>query len=173
MIGNKIKELRTNQNLTQEDLAQKLFISRQTISRWENGQTTPTTDNLIELSTFFAVDINHFKNTPLTENVILESERTETVITETNTKKERLAWKENKYIVMGIFLLMAIAPFIHVWALPLSVYAFMYSKKKEVQHYQLIRLIALTSMLYFVTHLLIFLVGLFNLTESTTVITVD
>jgi len=49
-IGNYIKQLRNNVGLTQKQLADKLNVSFQAVSKWENGDTLPGTDILIELS---------------------------------------------------------------------------------------------------------------------------
>lgn len=38
--------LRKNNNLTQEEMAKKLFVTRQAVSRWENGETVPNVDTL-------------------------------------------------------------------------------------------------------------------------------
>ena len=57
-VGEKIQNLRKNLNMSQEELGQKLFVSKQTISQWENGQTIPTTDNLIRLKEIFNVPID-------------------------------------------------------------------------------------------------------------------
>ena len=40
-LGNRIKELRKAQNINQDELAEKLFVSRQTISNWENDKSYP------------------------------------------------------------------------------------------------------------------------------------
>lgn len=60
MIARKIKELRLESDISQQELADKLYVSRQTVSRWESGKTSPTMDNLIVLSNFFEVDLNFF-----------------------------------------------------------------------------------------------------------------
>ena len=41
-----IRELRTKKGLSQDELAEKVFVSRQAVSRWENGETVPNTDTL-------------------------------------------------------------------------------------------------------------------------------
>ena len=45
-----ILELRTRSGLSQEELAEKVFVTRQAVSRWENGDTTPNTETLKLLS---------------------------------------------------------------------------------------------------------------------------
>ena len=51
-------ELRTKKGLSQEELAEKIFVTRQAVSRWENGETIPNVDTLKLLSKFFDVSIN-------------------------------------------------------------------------------------------------------------------
>lgn len=49
-IGNRISELRKAKGYTQEYVAEQLGVSRQAVSKWEQDQTSPSTDNLIALS---------------------------------------------------------------------------------------------------------------------------
>ncbi len=57
-------ELRTNKGLSQEELAEKVFVTRQAVSRWENGETVPNTETLKLLSKFFDVSINTLLGAP-------------------------------------------------------------------------------------------------------------
>ncbi|MFK4335045.1 transcriptional regulator with XRE-family HTH domain [Bacillus sp. RC240] len=57
-IGKKIKHLRLINNMTQEDVASQLFISRQVISKWELGKSLPDLTNLLALSNLFNVSID-------------------------------------------------------------------------------------------------------------------
>ncbi len=57
-IGNKIYELRKAQNLSQEALAEKLGVARQTISKWELGETSPDLRQAKRLADFFGVSLN-------------------------------------------------------------------------------------------------------------------
>lgn len=59
-----IKELREKNHLTQEQMAERLMISRQAVSRWENGETQPDTESLKLLSKEFNVSINTLLGTP-------------------------------------------------------------------------------------------------------------
>ncbi len=56
-IGKFIKELRLEKGYSQEDLAGKLYISRQSISKWENGQTAPSMSIMIRLAEIFDVTV--------------------------------------------------------------------------------------------------------------------
>ena len=57
-------ELRTKKGLSQDELAEKVFVSRQAVSRWENGETTPNTETLKLLSKLFDVSINTLLGSP-------------------------------------------------------------------------------------------------------------
>ena len=62
--GNILYELRTKNGLSQDELAQKLFVTRQAVSRWENGETVPNTETLKLLSKLFNVSINTLLGSP-------------------------------------------------------------------------------------------------------------
>ena len=55
MISDNIKKYRKENNLSQDELAEKLGVSRQSISLWETGQTQPTIENIIALARIFNV----------------------------------------------------------------------------------------------------------------------
>ena len=57
-------ELRKKNNLTQDELAEKLYITRQAVSRWESGETIPNIETLKSLSKLFDVSINTLLGSP-------------------------------------------------------------------------------------------------------------
>lgn len=59
-----IRELRTKKGLSQDELAEKVFVTRQAVSRWETGETTPNTETLKLLSKLFDVSINTLLGSP-------------------------------------------------------------------------------------------------------------
>ncbi len=59
-----IAKLRKEHSLSQDELAAKLFVTRQAVSRWENGDTTPNVDTLKSLSALFDVSINTLLGSP-------------------------------------------------------------------------------------------------------------
>lgn len=71
-IGEKIAYYRKRAEMSQEELGQQLFVTRQTVSQWENDQTIPTVENLMRLCEIFKLSMNDFfeqnvcaeKNTP-------------------------------------------------------------------------------------------------------------
>jgi transcriptional regulator with XRE-family HTH domain len=57
-FNEKLQELRKSKGLTQEELAEKLFVSRAAISKWESGRGYPSIDSLKEISRYFSVTID-------------------------------------------------------------------------------------------------------------------
>lgn len=106
-VGKFIALLRKEKNITQDELAEKVFVARNTISKWERGVYIPTPDMLLTLSNMFDVTINE----------ILAGER----LTEKNKKeidsipleiiKEKEKIKKVAYVI-GIVLLISIISFL-------------------------------------------------------------
>lgn len=59
-----LHKLRTEKGLSQDELAEKVFVTRQAVSRWENGETVPNTETLKLLSKLFDVSINTLLGSP-------------------------------------------------------------------------------------------------------------
>lgn len=57
-FSEKLQELRESRNLTQEELAEALFVSRTAVSKWESGRGYPSIDSLKEISRYFSVTID-------------------------------------------------------------------------------------------------------------------
>ena len=57
-FNEKLQKLRTNENLTQEELAEKLYVSRAAISKWESGRRYPSIDSLKAIAEYFHVTID-------------------------------------------------------------------------------------------------------------------
>jgi transcriptional regulator with XRE-family HTH domain len=55
MFGDTIKNLRLSHNISQVQLANKLSVSKQTISNWENNNILPSIEMLVKISAFFSV----------------------------------------------------------------------------------------------------------------------
>ena len=62
-FNEKLQQLRKNKGLTQEELAEKLYVSRTAISKWESGRGYPNIDSLKEISGFFSVSIDELLST--------------------------------------------------------------------------------------------------------------
>ena len=57
-VGKNIKQLRTKNKMTQEEFAQALFVTRQTVSNNETGKSNPDIDTIIKIAELFKVDTN-------------------------------------------------------------------------------------------------------------------
>ena len=61
-IGAFLKDLRKERNITQEQLAEEMNVSRRTVSRWETGSNMPDLDILIDISEYYDVDLREILN---------------------------------------------------------------------------------------------------------------
>ena len=74
-FSEKIKEIRKKQNLTQEQFAEKIFVSRNAVAKWESNRGYPDIQNLISISEIFGVSLDDLiKNDKKLKNrIILDS----------------------------------------------------------------------------------------------------
>lgn len=70
-LGNKITELRKQLNLSQEELAEKVGVTRQTISKWELEETTPDINQAKKLSNIFNISLDELTNNNV-NNILVE-----------------------------------------------------------------------------------------------------
>ena len=79
-VGDRIIELRKQQNISQGQLAKALHISRQAVSKWENGQSLPDTEKMIQLAELLDTDIEYLstgrRNMARRPPVVLETVNT-------------------------------------------------------------------------------------------------
>ena len=61
-IGERIAKCRKEKKLSQEYIAESLEVSRQAVSKWENDQSEPDTNNLIKLARLFNVSVEYLAN---------------------------------------------------------------------------------------------------------------
>ena len=57
-LGNRLAAMRKEKGYSQEELAEKLGVSRQAVSKWERGEASPDTDNLIALASLYGVTLD-------------------------------------------------------------------------------------------------------------------
>ena len=76
-IGNKIMELRKKNGLSQEELAEKIGVARQTISKWELGETSPDLNQAKELSKIFNVSLDELTNNDIKDILVEKTSNTE------------------------------------------------------------------------------------------------
>ncbi len=107
-IGSFFKQLRTEKNLTQEQLAEALNVSRRTVSRWETGFNLPDLDVLVIMSDFYQVDLRELLDGER-RNEKMDQEMKETVkkVAEySNEEKRRVSKVVLLFFVIGILALM-------------------------------------------------------------------
>lgn len=100
--------LRKKALLSQEALAEKLDVTRQTVSKWELGQTKPDIDKLNEISKLFSVDINVLTN----DEVTLGDEKKE------NVKKKK---KDRTYILYIVIVILVLSISVLVYKVGFSI----------------------------------------------------
>ena len=76
-IGKKIMDLRKKNGLSQEELAEKVGVARQTISKWELGETSPDLKQSKELSKIFNVSLDELTNNDIKDVLIEKTSNTE------------------------------------------------------------------------------------------------
>ncbi len=99
-FGNKIMKLRKKNGLSQEELAEKIGVARQTISKWELGETAPDLKQAKELSKIFNISLDELTNNDI-KDVLIEKVSN----TEKNTNKSLLVLKILVIFIVGIILL--------------------------------------------------------------------
>lgn len=112
-LGEKLTQARKAAGLTQADVAAKLNVSRQAVSRWESGQSKPSTEKLLALGELYGVSIDQLLNTgsveaPAVEAApdLSEAEPTEAVIPK--KRRPRVWLKYAAAALCGALLMLAI-----------------------------------------------------------------
>ncbi|MDP4462100.1 helix-turn-helix transcriptional regulator [Staphylococcus hyicus] len=67
-LGKKIKKLRFSKNMTQEELAEELYVSVQTVNKWENDKCLPDVDNLLKIANYFQISVDEFLGNDIKKN---------------------------------------------------------------------------------------------------------
>ena len=118
---NKLYHLRKQKGLSQEELANRLNVSRQTISKWEVGDSTPDIEKLIAISDMFQISLDELVmdkvqtqtgETPSKAEVV--NELKEKVLTDENKKKAKKVLKIAAIILGVIVLIDVISMIVYV-----------------------------------------------------------
>lgn len=107
-VSEKILKLRKANNLTQEELAEKLDVSRQSISKWESGQTIPELEKLVVLSEVFQVTTDYLLKPSELDELSIKTEMLEKKQEELSRENEKR--REKQYYILscaGIYLVAA------------------------------------------------------------------
>lgn len=98
MFSEKLKQLRKTNGISQEQLAEKAGVSRQTISKWESGEVLPDTENALLLSKIFGVSLDY----------LLKDEESPK---DPDTEKEKPKKKASKKVFALCFVLLGVLLF--------------------------------------------------------------
>lgn len=108
-FGEKLQMLRKEQNLSQEALAEKLEVSRQAVSKWENCESYPETDKLILISNLFQVSLDYLMKEDEALTVDGNKEREKKIFLNREKINEYIGFKNSfgRRIAFGVFLIIA------------------------------------------------------------------
>ena len=114
-FGENLKLIRKNKNMSQEDLAEAVNVSRQSVSKWETGDAYPEMNNILELCKIFNCKINDLVHTDMTDITSLDEEIVMNVVKFNNEKQKNVKSLSNIISLIGkigkIVLMVAI-PFV-------------------------------------------------------------
>ncbi len=115
-LSKKVYELRKANNLSQEQLAEKVNVSRQSISKWESGETVPEIERVVELSKVFHVSTDYLLISSEVEHLTV---RTEQLEKQQETLREEVHKQQiRNYRILGCLLIyiiaLAIFAFLHL-----------------------------------------------------------
>lgn len=109
-FNNKLYELRKQKGFSQEELANRLNVSRQTVSKWEVGDSTPDMEKLIAISDLFDISLDELILNKTPEKIVSSpnnpggvNEIMQKVLTDNNKKKVKKGFKLAA-IILGILL---------------------------------------------------------------------
>lgn len=114
-LGERLFELRKAKSLTQDEVAEKLNVTRQTVSKWETNQSTPDFDKIVPISELFEIGIEEL----LTGKVKEEKQEKEEEIKEKVPTKQEVKEKSAKVVSGSIFIYILSVAFIMV-AIPVT-----------------------------------------------------
>lgn len=118
-FNNKLYELRKQKGFSQEELANRLNVSRQTVSKWEVGDSTPDMEKLVAISDLFGISLDELvmnkapepAPAPQTAKSELYTDIKEKVLTYKNRKKAKKGLKIGA-IALGIFIAIDLISFV-------------------------------------------------------------
>lgn len=133
-LSEKIYELRTQHNFSQGDLANELNVSRQSVSKWENGNSTPDLEKIVKLAEIFNVSLDELiKNEEKGETIINVNSPEQKPETQTNAREKKIG---KGLLIAGVisifvFLLLGLGITGFFIAIPLFACSIIYYKAKN------------------------------------------
>ncbi len=138
-IGNKIKQARINVNFTQEQVAEALGVSRQTISNWENEKTYPDIISVVKMSNLYHVSLDHLLKGEENMSGYLDYLEESTNMVKSNNRKAKT---------------ILISAYLAIWAFAMVVF-WCFTSGSDAMGYSLMFLLVLLPVTTFIVSLLI------------------
>ncbi len=114
-FGENLKLIRKNKNMSQEELAEKVNVTRQSVSKWENGEAYPEMNNILELCKIFNCKINDLVHTDMSDITSLDEEIVMKVVMFNEKKQNQVKTLSNVISLIGSIgkiVLMVAIPFV-------------------------------------------------------------
>ena len=132
-LGEKIYELRTQNNLSQGDLANELNVSRQSVSKWENGNSTPDLEKIVRLAEIFNVSLDELIKNEEKEYAIINNSPEQNTTPPPKTREKKIG---KGLLIAGVisifaFLLLGLGITGFFIAIPLFACSIIYYKAKS------------------------------------------
>ena len=100
-FGDNLKTIRKEKNMSQEQLAEKVNVSRQSVSKWETGESYPEMNNILELCKIFNCNINDLIHTDMTDISSLDEEIIMNVVKFNEKKQNQVKTLSNTISLIG------------------------------------------------------------------------
>ena len=100
-FGDNLKRIRKNKKMSQEELAEKVNVSRQSVSKWENGESYPEMNNILELCKIFNCKLNDIVHTDMSDISSLDEEIVMNVVKFNNEKQNQVKGLCNAISLIG------------------------------------------------------------------------
>lgn len=100
-FGENLKKIRKEKNMSQEQLAEKVNVSRQSVSKWETGESYPEMNNILELCKIFNCNINDLIHTDMTDISSLDKEIIMNVVKFNEKKQNQVKTLSNIISLIG------------------------------------------------------------------------
>ena len=115
-LGERLFELRKAKSLTQDEVAEKLNVTRQTVSKWETNQSTPDFDKIVPISELFEIGVEELLTGKKEEKQKKEEVQEEKVITKQEAKEKSAKVVSGSIFIyiLAVALIMILVPVKHV-----------------------------------------------------------
>lgn len=114
-FGDNLRQIRKNKKMSQEQLAEKVNVTRQSVSKWENGESYPEMNNILELCKIFNCKLNDLVHTDMTDISSLDEEIIMNVVKFNEKKQKEVKTLSNVISLIGkigSIVLKVVIPFI-------------------------------------------------------------